>query len=244
MIYVTGDTHGFQSKWEKEIEPILEAGDSILVAGDFGIGFFKACCRTEEEFFDEISVKPYTVLFLDGNHEDFDRLGRYPIEEWNGGRVHKIRENIIHLMRGEVYTIEGKTIFTFGGGYSLDRLMRTEHLNWWKEEMPSKEEYANAEQNLAKAGYHVDYILTHTAPSETIYYLSTMSGLGIKNSVPEEQPLTFFLDVIRSKVKYSHWYFGHLHVDVELWRSQTAVFSCIRELESGKIVKEWMPYEG
>ena len=29
-------------------------------------------------------------------------LNNYKVEMWNGGKVHKIRNNIIHLMRGQV----------------------------------------------------------------------------------------------------------------------------------------------
>ena len=178
------------------------------------------------------------VLFVDGNHENFDNLYSCPVEDWNGGKIHKIRHNLIHLMRGEIYQIDGVTIFTFGGGYSMDKYLRQENVSWWPQEMPSEEEYRNAEQNLQKVDYQVDYIITHTAPSETVYYLSKMRRLGIEKIVIE-RPLTTFLDNIRISVAYKHWYFGHFHVDEELWRNQTAILSTIRELESGKIVKEW-----
>ena len=102
--------------------------------------------------------------------------------------------------------------------------------------MPSEEEYSNALVNLEEVGNNVDYIFTHTAPSEAVYYLSTLRSLGIKNDVFQEQPLTSFLDEIQRKVTYKHWYFGHFHVDLELWRKQTAVLSSVRELETGKIV--------
>ena len=110
--------------------------------------------------------------------------------------------------------------------------------------MPSEAEYNNAIANLQRENYQVDYIITHTAPSETVYYLSTLRSLGIKNNVTEELPLTTFLDDIQRKVYYRHWYFGHFHVDVELWRNQTAVLSSVRELVSGRIIRQWEPYEG
>lgn len=110
--------------------------------------------------------------------------------------------------------------------------------------MPSEEECRNALKNLEEVGNNVDYIITHTAPSETVYYLSTLRSLGIKNDVVEELPLTHFLDEIQRKVTYKHWYFGHFHVDLELWRNQTAVLSCVRELETGRNVRQWDSYEG
>ena len=72
----------------------------------------------------------------------------YPEEIWNGGRVHRIRPNILHLMRGQV--------FTMGGGYSIDAAMRIPGRSWWPEEMPSDDEYAEAWTNLAAHGNKID----------------------------------------------------------------------------------------
>jgi hypothetical protein len=47
-------------------------------------------------------------------------LNAYPVEEWHGGKVHKIRPSVIHLMRGQVYELQGKKFFTFGGAQSHD----------------------------------------------------------------------------------------------------------------------------
>ena len=236
MIFVTGDTHANRLKWEEQIHPVLKAGDTMIVTGDFGVGGF------DESFYDWISEQPYTVLFVDGNHENFTRLYNYPVEQWNGGSVHRIRHNLIHLMRGEVYRIEGKTFWTFGGGYSIDKMFRREFKTWWPQEMPSKEEYERGEDNLKKAGYKVDYILTHTAPAKTVKMLSIKTYMKIKGNVMEEAPLTAFLEEMSLRTEYTKWYFGHFHVDFELWKNQRAIYNCVCELESGKIVRQWLPY--
>lgn len=46
----------------------------------------------------------------------------------------------MHLMRGQVYDIDGYRIFTMGGAASTDCLYWKEGVNWWQEEMPSEEE--------------------------------------------------------------------------------------------------------
>ena len=148
MIYVTGDTHGNQRLWEICFSSFLEEGDTLIVLGDFGIGFFDNTYRTEEMFYDYISEKNYRILFCDGNHENFEKLNHYNVTMWNGGRVQMIRNNLIHLMRGEVYEIEGKKIFVMGGGYSIDKAIRVPGETWWPDEMPSDEEYQNASENV------------------------------------------------------------------------------------------------
>lgn len=59
---------------------------------------------------------------------------------WNGGRVHEVMPHVLHLMRGQVFDIDGLSIFTMGGASSHDREWRTEGESWWPEELPSDAE--------------------------------------------------------------------------------------------------------
>lgn len=87
------------------------------------------------------------VLFIDGNHENFDMLNEYPVEYWNGGKIHKISEHTYHLLRGQVFDICGKKFLTIGGADSSDREYREEHI---KKDVPA---------------YHID---NNTFNTETI----------------------------------------------------------------------------
>ena len=42
------------------------------------------------------------MLSLIHIYENFDLLNALPEKEWHGGRVHEVRENILHLMRGQI----------------------------------------------------------------------------------------------------------------------------------------------
>ena len=61
--------------------------------------------------------------------------------------------------------------------------------------------------------------------------------LGIKNTVVEELPLISYLQWIVEKTQYDKWYFGHFHIDAELWENQYAVLDSIRELHTGNLIK-------
>ena len=75
----------------------------------------------EQKNLDWLNSRNFTTLFVDGNHENYTRLyNDYSVVEWHGGKVHKIRDSVLHLMRGEVFDIDGKTIFVFGGARSHD----------------------------------------------------------------------------------------------------------------------------
>ena len=91
--------------------------DYVIVTGDFGI-WDKS--KEQKYWLEWLSKKTFTVLFVDGNHENFDLLNSYPVKTWNGGKVHVIKDNILHLMRGQVFQIEGHSFFTFGGARSHD----------------------------------------------------------------------------------------------------------------------------
>ena len=243
MAFIIGDLHGSEREWTEGVDPLLRAGDTAIVTGDFGIGMMHGP-MSEDRFYDWIEQKPYTVLVVEGNHENFDRLNAYPISHWHGGRVHRIRRNIIHLMRGEIYEIEGKRVFAFGGGYSLDKALREPGVSWWPEELPSEEEYENARTHLREANRRVDYIITHTAPGESVFYLSRIPRYGVRSDVTEDARLTTFLDWVASETGYSKWYFGHYHVDAEIWGGQYAVLHNIREMETGRIVgRKSMPLD-
>lgn len=80
------------------------------------------------------------------------------------GRVQRIRPSIYHLIRGEIYTIDDKKIFCFGGAFSHDRHYRYKNMDWWPQELPTKEECEVARINLEKINQKVDIIITHDAP--------------------------------------------------------------------------------
>ena len=227
MILVTGDTHGrvdFKKIEEISKRGILSKEDYLIVAGDFGVLFDPNTLEEDLAIYNEL---PFTILFVDGNHENFALLNSYPVSLWNEGKVHIIKDNIIHLMRGQVYSIEGKTIFTFGGATSVDQYRRIENISWWKEEMPTSEELDEAKENLLKYNNQVDYIITHTCDAisirnNLIYFQGKVSEIFMDNEM---------LDYFEINVKYKHWYFGHFHFDGKITDNKTALYNYFYELK-------------
>lgn len=224
MIYVTGDTHGELGRFYGDLQSETNgpsAGDFLIVCGDFGFVFQihgTVAYMEEKRALDALSELPYTILFVDGNHENFDRLNsEYETETWNGGKIHRIRDNVFHLMRGQVFEIEGKKIFTMGGGYSMDKAMRREGFSWWSDEMPSNEDYREATRNLREHSFAVDIIISHTAPSEIVYAMGSSPDL-------HEIELNGFFDWILHEVSFDKWYFGHWHRDEEHYGKFRAVY--------------------
>lgn len=203
MIYVTGDTHGNFRRFQPEYFPEqakLTKGDVVIIAGDFGGVWFGD--NRDNESLDWLENLPFTVAFVDGNNESFDAMTAYPTEDWCGGKIQRIRSHVLHLMRGQIYELEGYRFFTLGGAKSHDANHRIAHVSWWQQELPSEEEYAEARRNLERYGWRVDYIITHCAPS-------SIAHKGSRHN--EADPLTDFLQEVQDRTEYRYWLFGHYH---------------------------------
>lgn len=219
MVYVTGDMHGDPQRLKDPALHSLRRGDTLLVCGDFG--FIWDGSSAEEKRLRQWGRRKYTVAFIDGRHENFERLSRYPTEEWNGGMVHRINDTVVHLMRGEIYQIEEHTYFAFGGGESDDKEFRKAGESWWPEEMPTPEEMIHARENLAAHGNRVDYILTHTPTPKCRARLDRTAPDGV----------SLFLGTLEDTVTFRHWYFGRMHRDRVMGSQRRAMFKEIRPVD-------------
>lgn len=216
-VYITGDTHGvlerFTPKWMPNIDSWTEE-DVLIVCGDFG--FLLEDNAYEAWKLDQLEKFPFSICFLDGNHENFSSLETFERELRYGGPINRLRKNVLWLRRGELYTIQGYTFWVFGGGYSLDRARRLEYEQltnvkvWFPEELPTDTEYKRGVNTLKACGYEVDFILTHSAPSNMVYRL-----LKVQPD-PHEVELDGFLDWVYHSVKFRHWYAGHFHEDIKM----------------------------
>lgn len=207
--FVTGDTHGMIDFAKLQIfaeinEGKLNKDDYVIILGDFGGVFFP---ETVERNLMKYQSLPFSIAFVDGNHENFDLLAEYPVSKWNGGNVQVLVPGVIHLMRGEIYDIEGHSVFTFGGADSIDKYDREPYRSWWPQEIPSYQEYSYAMDNLEKHGYKVEFILTHTCDLTTLHKHFYVDGKDLTSNM---------LSAIEKAVTYDHWYFGHHHMDFKI----------------------------
>lgn len=247
MIFVTGDTHADYTRFATDSFPeqrTLSKSDYVIICGDFGIWDGS---KEENYWLDWLEQKPFTTLFIDGNHENYDLLGTFPVTQWHGGLVQHIRPSVIHLMRGQLYEIDGKRIFTMGGAASHDiedgilepdapdykqkrtllekqgKLMyRVNHRSWWQEEMPSDTEYDTARKTLDACGWEVDFIFTHCGPTSVITFMS--------KGFYQADRLTDFLEEINQKCDFKYWFFGHYHDNRQIIEKHICLYEQILEL--------------
>ena len=207
MVYVTGDMHGDPTRLSDPALRRLRKGDTLLVCGDFG--FVWDGSPAEEKRLKKLARRKYTIAFLDGRHENFDRLNAYPTEVWNGAPAGHINDRLYHLRRGEIYTIEDATYFVFGGGESDDKEFRVPGESWWAAEAPTPEEMERAWANLAARDNRVDYILTHKYET------------GRGTQTPRLKELAEYID---GNVDFKMWYAGHWHIDAKLGERHALIY--------------------
>ena len=225
MLYLTGDLHGEGEELLQRARA-LGAGDYLLVCGDFGMVWRGT--RREALRLDWLNARlRCTVLFVDGNHENFDLLERFPISVWQGGLVHRIRPRLVHLMRGQVFEVAGRTVFTMGGASSHDMpdgvldprdpdfaarrraldarggRYRIRRQSWWPQELPRPRELAMGLRSLLRQDWRVDLIVTHCLPSS----VQQLAGGGF---YPPDR-LTDYLETVRRRCEFGRWYCGHYH---------------------------------
>ena len=262
-IWITGDIHGgidiaklSYRRWPEG--RLLTREDFVIIAGDFGMPWSGS--NDELYWLDWLNNRPWTTLYVDGNHECYPYLEDLPVTERWGGKVQVYPEypNIIRLMRGQVFDLpnvsrgavnEGDEppaspsasvpdapsapglaappaptttspasstpptwrVFTMGGADSHDKEWRTPGLSWFPEELPSWDEYAEAERNLAAADWQVDLAISHCCGTRWLPAVLPADSLaeGITTDA-----LTTWFDDIEDRLSFRMWLFGHYHTDV------------------------------
>ena len=232
MIYVTGDCHGDYRRFSTAVFPEqkeMGKDDYVIVCGDFG---YWDESKEHKYWLKWLDSKPFTTLWVDGNHENYDLLKKHRVVQWHGGKVQYIMPSVIHLMRGQIYDIEGYRVFTFGGAKSHDisggvleasdpnlrakrrklekknELYRINHVSWWKEEMPSEDELAEGLRNLIRND-------------------RSSTQERIAGGMYQPNILTRYFEKIKEMCRYRKWFFGHYHDNKNIGNKEILLYEQI-----------------
>ena len=229
-ILLTADIHGdfgllknLLKEYEEKKGIKLNDKDKLIVCGDFGFLWEFEKYYYEEYILKQLEGLGPEILFIDGNHENYTRLNKLPIENKYGAPAGKVSDKIFHLKRGNIYSINNATFFAFGGARSSDKEKRKEY--WWPQELPSEEEKKYGLQNLKMNSFKVNYILTHEGPFGVV---NMMDGILRKKTDIELSEL-YFEKEIRRNVEYDQWIFGHYHIRKNIDK-HTCLYQNILEL--------------
>ncbi|MDR1754619.1 MAG: metallophosphoesterase [Eubacterium sp.] len=213
MIYVIADTHGDIDRL-KGLKIRLKKNDFLIICGDFG--FIWNGDKKEEKLIKKIGKCRCPILFVDGVHENFKLLKKYPLQEWNGGKTRVISGNLRYLERGQVFDLGGETVFALGGGWSGedDALTDEENRSF---AIPNDDDRNEALSNLKKHDNKVSFIISFEAPSKITEFLEL--------SEPDRKHAGTLLDEIDGKADFKRWFFGRHHLNKIITAKYFAVYT-------------------
>ena len=187
-IFITGDTHReFQRIWEfaEETPVAWSKEDVLIILGDAGINYYLDDDDRSLKY--ELSMLPFTLLCIKGNHElHADQIDSYQEIPWHGGTVYCEDEypNLLFAKDGEIYDLNT--------------------------EQPSDAVKDYVEHQLERAGWMVDFVLSHTAPKP---YEPTWAFIPGLNQALVDDSTEKWLTTIEQRLDYEQWFCGHYHVE-------------------------------
>lgn len=220
---ILGDTHGDFRRLSMANSTHV-TNTTFIVCGDFGFVWDNEAEHNINRLSKMLTMGSNELFFVDGNHENFNLLYQYPVEEFCGGKVHTLAHNIKHLMRGQIFNINGRTFFTMGGANSVDKPWRTPYRSWWPEEDITVDDMKEARANLEKVRYMVDYVLSHTCP------LDVKFELGFKLDYDNHNE--GLLQQLSVDIMFKDWFFGHMHTDGTYFDKYHCLYNSLINLAS------------
>lgn len=251
--FVTGDIHGWldigkltPDRWPRGTT--LRKSDLLVICGDFGLVWSNPLTLEEKFFIDWLDSRPWTTLFVDGNHENYDLLDSFPTSNWHGGKVAFLpgTKSVIHLLRGQVYEMGAYgRWFCMGGAPSHDIASRVAGESWWPREIPSQAEMDEGWANLERVNFQVDYVFTHEVPRSLRRFAMARH---FDPSRETDDALSAFLEQVDERLdrkRLKMWYAGHYHDDIMVRDKQHCVLYNqvvpLGQLPDGKVHRH-LPY--
>jgi predicted phosphodiesterase len=214
LVLLAGDTHGNPTALRDIFYDAVTMGaKTIIQCGDFGFGW-----SMDKDDICQFSLlasllsEEYDIDFywLDGNHENYDKLEVLPIDPVTGLRP--ILSRVTHLPRGSTLKIGNTTFRAFGGAHSVDKYHRTMGISWWPQELITDDDVEKA----LSAG-PADIFLSHDAPlgvqnvENLTAKLTHWGREATEKSLANQERVREALDASGATVAFH----GHLHQSYE-----------------------------
>ena len=159
-VLLAGDWHG-NRQWAQTCFDVAAGHgcDAVLQLGDFGLWPGR-----EDAWLDHVDALAdkarAPLVWIDGNHENHDALGRWR-EQADGAGLVRMRPSVQWASRGARWEWGGVRFGALGGAVSIDRFLRRPGVNWWEQEAVSQEDVDRLGDE------RLEVLATHAAPTTT-----------------------------------------------------------------------------
>lgn len=233
-ILLVGDLHGNlpalqRAFWQAHHEQAI----AIVQLGDYGFGWRNdgERCWFALMTSDMAAETGIPFYFVDGNHENFDLLETYPIDE---AGLREVAPNVFHITRGATITFGQTKFLALGGAYSVDKPNRAVGISWWPQEMITDDD---VERAIAAGA--VDVLLTHDIPDGIQDHhalklrLNRLFGEGAaENSIDNQVRIATVLKACGAQRAFH----GHLHAFHETDLDGVTIVGLEKESEPNSLV--------
>jgi len=215
-LLVAGDLHADESWFENLVVYAREQRcQAILQLGDLGYWprskhdeFLRSLPR-------QLAGAELDLYFVEGNHEDLDAL--FDTDFPQVGPFRKIEERVYHLPRGAHWSWHGLRFLSVGGGYSLDKELRSPGYDWFERETLSEGEL----QAILEERGEIDVLVSHDCPARVALELGL---LPIAASLSHRRALATIVERMRPALCLH----GHLHrTHRTLWEDEESGVRCL-----------------
>ena len=202
IVYI-GDLHGNFAHIRWWLKQGHHKNITLIQVGDFGVGFKP---NTEDYVLQalnkELGERESILLVIRGNHDN-------PL--WFDGN-HDY-EFIKFLPDYTTMEIDGLNHLFIGGATSVDRTLRVEGVDYWKNEVFIKD------LDKVKDLKDIDVVVTHNAPifvepfgfnGLVVYYADKDSTL-LDDLTKERNDITEVFDVLQKNNNIKYHFYGHFH---------------------------------
>lgn len=233
MLYLTGDTHGDNlGRFSFRRRPGMRSwteDDVAVVLGDTALmwpGYEKETAYV----LDQLVSKPFAIVFILGNHDNYDWAETLPQVDVFGGTMRQIVvDGVTYENR---FIVDSWTVADLSGyhcllcahakSHDIDHLyqpddkegiaaakrrgewFRVAHKTWWPQEeldIGAIEPFIQEHENE-----RFDAILTHDCPGMFCSFAGHESGARMKATEQER-----YFDDLRRRLDYGIWAHGHMH---------------------------------
>ncbi|MGX3045793.1 metallophosphoesterase family protein [Helicobacter sp. T3_23-1056] len=217
-IYIFGDTHGIiETQKVASLQDLYTSNDYVVICGDFGVIWNDKPNEAELNIQAILNDLPCKVLFVDGNHENFNRINALPRIKMFGSEVGRYTCNVFHLRRGHIYRINDRNFFVQGGALSIDKEWRIPNVTYWKQEDITQGEVEFTISNIENFTGNIDYVLSHTIPTTALNELGKQISIRHKIHDTNSIKLEWIYQTLQKRdFDIKAWFFGHWHDDVDM----------------------------
>lgn len=256
---LTGDTHGNVVGRLEKIHMFLPSfkpeETAVIILGDAGLNFWLN--KTDKKNKEKTSAFGYTIYCVRGNHEERpENLPEYHLEfDGNVDNLIYIEDdypNIRFFADGVKYNIDGYSVLTIGGAYSVDKWYRlakagaTDKLDpnynnlkktgWFPDELLDADEMKGILDNIR--GKEYDFVFTHTCP---LSWEPNDLFLNFIDQDSVDKSMEAWLDEVKNEILWKYWCFGHFHADRSERPHVEQYYERYETLND--VVKRWKEYD-